>query len=278
MRRFVLLLVLIFTIVGCGSSNIQSPTSETIPKLPGAPSPPHLPGQTQTNVPTETPFPLPPNPILVSSGVGAGDGVDEITSCLQAYHTYRFVLYQDGHLIVFDGNRYLETVISHEEVNKLLTEIDEAGFFSVSGDGDQYVPTAPTPAYAGGLSYFMSVKGKTVEVHHTHSEDVVASIDKTRKLIENFQPSSLKIYKPESVKIWAVLLQDISLGIASPTPEPPPLNWSSDNIQLDALRGEFHVMMGTPVSFVLEQVKSIPSFRIVQQNEKEYLVLVCPDF
>jgi len=124
----------------------------------------------------------------------------------------------------------------------------------------------------------MSVNGKTVEVHQTHSENVVASIDETRKLIENFTPSSLKMYKPESVKIWAVLIQDISLGIASPTPEPSPLKWSSNTIQLDTLTGEIHVLKGAPVSFVLEQVKAIPSFRIVQQNEKEYLVLVCPDF
>lgn len=278
MPKFVLLLILMFTIVGCGTSNVQPPTSESIPTPSGTPLHPQPPIQTQTNEPTETSFPLPPSPILVSFGVGAGEGVDEITSCLRAYHTYRFILYQDGRLIVFDGNRYLETVISQAEVNRLLAEIDEAGFFSVNGDGDQYIPTAPTPAYAGGLSYFVSVKGKTVEVHHIHSEDVVASIVKTRKIIENFQPSSLKIYRPESVEIWAVPTQDIMLGIADPTPEPPILNWSSDTIQLDALTGKFHILAGASVSFVLEQVKSIPSFRMVQQNEKEYLVLVCPNF
>jgi hypothetical protein len=88
----------------------------------------------------------------------------------------------------------------------------------------------------------------------------------------------LNFYRPESVEIWAIPTQDISLGIASPTPEPSLLNWSSDTIQLDALTGEFHILTGDSVSFVMEQVKSIPSFRMVQQNEKEYLVLVCPNF
>ena len=278
MQRFVLFLILIFTIVGCRTSNVQSTRTEFIPTPSGTPLRSHPSNQAQTNEPTETPFPLHPNPILVSFGVGAGDGVDEITSCLQAYHTYQFVLYQDGHLIVFDGNQYLETVISQADVDKLLAEIEAVGFFRVSGEGDQYVPTVSTPAYAGGLSYFISVKGKTIKVQHTHSENVVASIEKTRQIIKSFRPSNLRIYKPESVEIWAVLTQDISLGIANPTPEPSPLNWPSDEIQLDGLTGRFHILTGAPMSFVLEQVKSIPSFRIVQQNENEYLVLVCPNF
>lgn len=278
MQRFVLLLVLMFTIVGCRTSDVQSPTSESIPTPSGTLLPPHLPIQTQTNEPTETPFPLHPTPILVSFEVGAGDAVDEITSCLQAYHAYRFVLYQDGHLIVFDGNRYLETIISQAEIDKLLNEIDAAGYFSMNEDDGQYILDALTLTNTGGLSYFISVKEKTVGVQHAQSENVVASIDKTRKIIENFHSSSLKIYRPESVEIWAVPIQDISLGIASPTPEPPPMNWSSSALQLDALTGGFHVLTGAPVSFVLEQVKTIPAFHIVQQNEQDYLVLVCPNF
>jgi hypothetical protein len=278
MQRFVLLLILMFTIVGCRTSNVQPPTSETIPTPSGTPLHPPPSIQTQTNAPTETPFPPPPNPILVSFGVGAGDGVDEIASCLLAYHTYRFALYQDGYLIVFDGNRYLETTISQTEIDKLLNEIDTAGFLSVNEDDSQYILNTPALANTGGLSYFISVKEKTVGVPYVKSENVITSIDKTRKIIENFHPSNLRIYEPERVEIWAVLTQDISLGIASPTPEPSPLHWSSDKIQLDALTGRFHVLTGTPMSFVLEQVKAIPSFRIVQQNEKEYLVAVCPDF
>jgi len=278
MQRQELLLILMFTIVGCRTLSVQSPATESILTPSGTPLHPHPSIQSQTKEPTETPSHPPPNPILVSFGVGAGDGVDEITSCLQAYHTYRFILYQDGHLIVFDGNRYLETVISQVEVDKLLAEIEDIGFSSVSGDGDQFVPTAPTPAYAGDLSYFMSVRGKTIKVQYTHSENVIASIEKTRQIIEGFRPPNLRIYKPERVEIWAILTQDISLGITSPTPEPSHLNWSSDEIQLDALTAGFHVLTGAPKSFVLEQVKSIPSFRIVQQNEKDYLVLVCPNF
>jgi len=254
MQRLSLLLSLV--IVGCSTLNVQPPINDAVSTLDSSGN----------------------NELLVSFGVGAGDGVDEITSCLEAYHTYRFALYQDGYLILFDGDRYLETVLSQAEVNKLLTEIDEAGLFSVSGNGDQYAPPAPTPAYAGGLSYFISVKGKTVEVHHTHYENVVPSIDKTKKIIENFHPSSLKIHRPESVKIWTVLTRDISLGIASPTPEAPLLNWSSDTISLEPLTREFHVLTGSQASFVLDQVKTIPAFHMVQQNEQDYLVLVCPNF
>lgn len=37
-----------------------------------------------------------------------------------------------------------------------------------------------------------------------------------------------------------------------------------DAIQLEALTREFHVLTGASVSFVLEQVKFIPSFCMVQ--------------
>jgi hypothetical protein len=50
--------------------------------------------------------------------------MDDISACLDAYDTYRFVLNRDGHLIGFDEARYLEARISQAEIDKLLSEID----------------------------------------------------------------------------------------------------------------------------------------------------------
>jgi hypothetical protein len=251
---------------------IQTASTTPVPTRP--------PTQTPTPEPTETTTPLPKNPVLISFIVDAGDGVDEMMACFRAYYTYRFVLYQDGHLILFDEkqNRYLETVIPKSEIDKLLNDIEATGFFSVNGNGDQYIPNAPTPSGAGGWGSSITVKVKTIGIDDSQSKYVVASVKKTSQLIGDLKRPNLKPYVPDSLEVWAISIQDTSFDNYSPTPQPPLLKWSSDAIQLNTLTGEYHPIFGNSVSFLIQQVKTIPAFRMVVQDGEYYLVLVCPNF
>jgi hypothetical protein len=51
------------------------------------------------------------NDVVVSFTIGASDGMDDMSACLADKDIYRFVLYQDGRLIMFDGFQYVETRI-----------------------------------------------------------------------------------------------------------------------------------------------------------------------
>jgi hypothetical protein len=112
-------LILIF-LIACQSSP-AAPTTSTTASIPNS------------------------NDVLVSFMIGASDGMDNKSACLAANDIYRFVLYQDGRLIKFDGFQYVETRISQTEMDNFLSEIEATGLSSLRGDGDQYIENAPPP-------------------------------------------------------------------------------------------------------------------------------------
>lgn len=236
--------------------------------------------QTFTPEPTLTPTPLSPNSILISYTIIAGDGVDEITACMYGYNTPRFVLYRNGQLVVFDKTRYLETIISQDEIDVLLKRIEDTGFFSVEGTGDQYLPNAPTPVYIGGWGSYITVENKTLEILSAQSDYMIETIKKTLDIIEAYRPMDMKPYipDPDKASIWSILVHDTSFGDYKPTPVPPEMKWSADLIRLDELVGKPHFISGNAYMFLMREVKSIPALRMVEQNGQHYLVMVCSTF
>jgi len=232
---------------------------------------------TQTSTPKPTPTLNPASP-LVSFTRYPNDGVDEITSCMQGLGTYRFVLYQDGRFILFDNGHYLATSISSSEIDKLLKRIEATGFFAVNGDGDQYISDAPTPSYSGGWGSSIAVKGHHVAIEDSQQDYLVSSVLETLKIIVEFKPKGLKAYQPDRVAVWSFSLQDTSLESHIPTPTPPILDWSSENVAVNQFRSGPYEVSGGILSFLLKEVGDIPAFRMVQQENQLYLILICPAF
>lgn len=222
------------------------------------------------------------NDVVVSFVIGASDGMDDMSACLAANDIYRFVLYQDGRLIKFDGFQYLETKISQAEMDNFLSDIGATGFSSLSGDGDQYIENAPPPSFIDTWGGSITVKETTITVIPGQSDYLVEPVTKTLEIMENYRPANLRPYAPESVRLWVFQEESISLGLANPTPEPPVLNWSVDEINLNDLLTDLatskpKVISGETLSFVMRQVKHIPVVRRVEQNRQNYLVIVCPN-
>ena len=234
------------------------------------------PTQTATPRPTAT---LHPNSPLISLKRYPNDGVDEILACVYGLGTYRFVLYQDGRIILFDNGHYLTTTITQSEIDKLLKQIEGTGIFEIQGDGDQYVVGAPTPSYSGGWGTSIAVKGNHITIEDSQEDYLVNPVLETLNTLTNFRPEDLKAYKPDSVIIWSFSTQDTVFGSNYPTPTPPMLNWSNENISLDQFtNGVPHEVSDNTVSFLLDEIGYIPAFRIVQQGNEQYFVLVCPAF
>jgi hypothetical protein len=223
------------------------------------------------------------NEVVVSFIIGASDGMDDMSACLAANDIYRFVLYQDGRLIKFDGFQYVETRISQAEMDNFLSDIEATGFSSLSGDGDQYIENAPPPSFIDTWGGSVTVDEMTITVTPGQSDYLVEPVTKTLEIIENYKPANLQPYTPESVRLWVYLEENIHLGLANPTPEPPVLKWSVDEINLNDLLTDLasskpKVISGETLSFVMGQVKHIPVVRRVEQNRQNYLVVVCPNF
>jgi hypothetical protein len=223
------------------------------------------------------------NDVVVSFIIGASDGMDEMSACLAAKDIDRFVLYDDGRLIKFDGIQYVETRISQAEMEDFLSDIGATGFSSLRGDGDQYRENTSPPSFINTWGGSITVKETTIPITPGHSDHLVEPVTKTLEIIENYRPANLQPYAPESVNLWAFPEESIDLGLANPTPEPPVLNWSVNEINLndllpDPASSKPAVISGETLSFMMRQVKHIPVARRVQQNGQNYLVVVCPNF
>jgi len=223
------------------------------------------------------------NDALVSFFMDASDGMDDMSACLAANDIYRFVLYQDGRLIKFDGFQYVETRISQVEMDNLLSDIEATGFSSLTGDGDQYIENAPPPSFIDTWGGSVTVQDTTITVTSGQSDYLVEPVTKTLEIMENYKPANLQPYAPESVSLWVFQEESISLGLANPTPELPVLKWSLEEINLNDLLTDLatskpEVVSGETLSFVMGQVKHIPIVRRVEQNRQSYLIVVCPNF
>ena len=209
--------------------------------------------------------------------------MDEKSACLGAYDTYRFVLYGNGQLIRFDEGQFMETSISPAEIDDLLSEVESTGFASLAGDGDQYIENAPAPNFADTWGGSITVQGKTIAVTPGQSDYLTEPVTKTLEIIENYQPGNWQPYAPASVSLWVFMEDSIDLGTANPTPEPPVLKWSVDDINLEHLLTDLatskpQVISGDSLTFLIQQLKHTPVVRQVEQNGRNYLIVVCPNF
>ena len=105
----------------------------------------------------------------------------------------------------------------------------------------------------------------------------------TLDIIENYKPKNLRPYAPESITLWVYRDEDIVLGTAYPTPEPPVLKWSVEQIDLnnlliDPVTSKPQVITGDSSSFLIGQLKHVPAVRRVEQNGQIYLIVLCPNF
>jgi len=209
--------------------------------------------------------------------------MDDISACLAANNIYRFVLYLDGRLIKFDGFQYVETKIRQAEMDDFLSDIEATGFSSLRGDGDQYIDNASPASFIDTWGGSVTLNETTITVTPGRSDNLVEPVTKTLEIMENYKPANLQPYAPESVDLWVFLEESTSLGLANPTPEPPVLNWSVDDINLNDLLTDLafskpKVISGETLSFVMGQVKHIPVVRRVDQEGQINLVVVCPNF
>lgn len=162
--------------------------------LYGCTSPPaHPPSQTLTLEPASMPNPSSNNDLLISFIKNASDSMDEISACLSAYDTYRFVLDRDGQLIRFDETHYVETRISQAEIDKLLSEIEATGFSSLTGDGDQYIQNAPPPSFKNTWGGSITANERTITITPGQSDYLVEPVIKTLHIIENYKPNNLRL-------------------------------------------------------------------------------------
>jgi hypothetical protein len=235
----------------------------------------------QQSVEQPSSTPASENSILVSYEQDGNDSIDRFTGCLMGLNTLSFVLYDNGRVVLFDGSQFMESTISQSEVEKLLADIESTGFFSVKGNGDEFVSLPPTPSFVGESQQIIAVKEKTFAITTGQYRYLAAPIKDTIEVVKRYKPPKLTAYVPDKLYIWVYPIQDKKLPIYDP-PTPPILEWSHESIPLDTLVFEPYspskIISDKYLQFLMQEVKTVPAYRMVEQNGRDYLIMTCPTF
>lgn len=248
-------------------------------------TPKSIPTFTHT-APSPTQAPAPKQSIRISYSVMPGDGVDEIISCINAYLNYRFVLYDDGQVILFRDSKYYEAMLTNNEIEDLIKQITLSGFFSLEGNGDQYSQGYVTPTFQGGWGYELRVDGKSI--YFNDPNNLAGPLKTSLELILKFTPLDLDLYFPSRLILWVFPEQYLPPSI-SPNNEIPKTteHWTQNEFDLypfavSSISYTPPVITGDDVSFIMQYAESVPSYFVVDQmdnqEEQKYHVFVCPDF
>ena len=238
------------------------------------------PTQQSIEHPSSTPFVE--NSILVSYEHDGNDSIDRFTGCLIGLNTLSFVLYANGRVVLFDGSQFMESTISQTEVQQLLADIESTGFFSVKGNGDEFVSPPPTSSFVGSSMQFITVIKKTFTVTAGQYQYLVEPIKETIEIVRQYKPPRLAPYVPDKLYLWVYPTQDTLLTNFNPTPTPPTLEWAHESIPLDTLvfepYGPEKTISDKYLRFFMQEVKTVPVYRMVKQNGQHYLIMACPVF
>ena len=244
-----LAIVLLFLAACTSGPEITLPTS-TMPvdtSTPTATSKPTLtprPTRTHTPAPTATFTPWPTKEVLAQFGLFGGDGGWDYYAFIGG-DTPKWILYTDGQLIVRkEDNRgvwFEETTLTIPQMCSFLSQIEEAGFFTLEFDDSSRliagIPTAnpiykfddSTQFFEGGSDYVLQVNGpnpREILVYHSYVQYLVPEARRVFNLFNNYSPpSQLTDYQPQ----YVLLRIEAGLGDSvNATPTPAIQTWPAD--------------------------------------------------
>src|SRR5690606_16041612 len=107
-------------------------------------------------------------------------------------------------------------------------------------------------------------------------------IKETIQIIKDYKPPGLTPYVPDKLYIWVYPIQDTSLENYDPTPTPPTLDWPYESIPLDTLvftpNSPSRIISNEHLRFLIQELNTVPAYRMVRQNGQYYLLMTCPAF
>jgi hypothetical protein len=317
-NAILLLLVLIFT--SCKTPTITvtpalapflSPTktlppikTKEIPAITSLPStlsptetPTIIPSKTPTPIssPTLTPSlvetqtPIPTKPVLVSYSILGGDGGDEFSECLLWEYENSLVIYEDGQLIILGDHGLETTALTSDQIQQLMSQIEETGFFEVDGTGELrehdpiYEIDQSIQVGDGGSYIQITVEDRTIWIYKPIEEYVIKPISNTLEIIRSYQPSGLTQYNPDKLwlKIWRLPHPSGDIDWQIATPIAPIELWPSllpplNNLLYDENFGQV-LFVDKQAEVIKDYYPQFPSGRVFNDLNREYYVVVCPE-
>ena len=228
---------------------------------------------TATRIPTTA---VPENKVLISYYINGNDSMPFFPACLGGINLYRFILFDDGQLILYINDQYMETILSKEQINNLLDEIALTGFFEIDGPENEYIVTPPDPAFRFTSWEEINVNDHRYTIFAWEYEYIKKAIKDSILIIRDYQPGNLDVYFPKQVYFYT----DPYLGFRSDmmygAPDMSTILWPEDGIPLDRYTGPYEKLSESATTMVLQQFGKVPVNRLVEQDGQVYQVMVCP--
>ena len=199
---------------------------------------------------------------------------------------YQFSLYEDRQLIFLEDSLARESFLSEEDIESLLSRIEETGINSIEGTGelrelDPIYNDPPEFVETGGGGFFLKVWNREFHVELGFTEYLVDPIRSTRNIIDSYRPNDSHLYTPNEIYLWVFPI-DSSKNIDwyPSTPIPPIQEWPDNITSLDDLMASYGSNYADIPTYeavpIIKLFRVFPSGRVFTQHGQEYYVIACP--
>ena len=196
--------------------------------------------------------------------------------CIHVYAPFpKFVLYEDGQLIYYDGSKLLEVFLTSEEVSNLMGRIEQTGYFKIGDSFEEHYDMPKGIQYGeGGWGVSVSVKGKDAYIHPELTQYLIDPIKDAVSIIQSYQPTgNIKPYFSKNIELWTVTID--SGYFPTPEPDVKVTDWLEEMPPLN----KFYIQLNESETETLvnsNYFSGVPGFKLFRQDGITYWVLACP--
>jgi hypothetical protein len=192
------------------------------------------------------------------------DGGDELINCLEGSGQPNFILYENGHVVIYKRGQYLETRLAQKEIDSLLAEIESTGIMRLEKIGEE------------GFDQLI-LKGNVYRFSRHNFPN--RSVEQTINIINQFEPSNLKPYVPENLLLWVNPVENLTPFEAFlPKPIPQVKEWTTEIDPLSEIGVGFINISGEGRSDIMKQFNGFPDYQIFKEENALYITAICATF
>ena len=192
------------------------------------------------------------------------DGGDELVNCLEGSSQPNFILYGNGHLVVYKNRQYWETSLTQQEIDSLLAEIEDTGIMRLGKVEEE------------GFDELI-LKGNAY--HFSRHNFPNKPVEQTIGIINEYQPPNLKPYIPENLLLWVYPVESLkSFEEFLPKPVPQTREWSTELDPLSKIGVGWINIHGERLPGIMKQFNSFPDYQIFKEGSTTFVTAICADF
>jgi hypothetical protein len=192
------------------------------------------------------------------------DGGDELVNCLAGSSQPNFILYDNGHLVVYKNAQYWETSLTQKEIDLLLVEIENTGIMRLEKIEEE-----------GFDELILKDNVYQFSRHNFPNKPV----EQTIGIISQYQPQNVEPYSPENLLLWVYPVENLkSFEEFLPKPIPKILAWSTELEPLSKIGEGWIKIHDERLPVIVKQFNGFPDYQIFKEGSTTFITAICADF